>query len=243
MKKSLKILFALPAFVLCACDNNKALDETNAKSQLAAMKEEVAKDSFIAPSKGSMTTEAVTTLDSTTITITGEIRFDTTVGNRYLYTKANALGMDAETWYYEKDGEYFNVTSAMGVTDTTTYATEAEFTTAFNEIATSSKIAEDSMKEFVTNTYDEIESLYTESSENAYEYTLNFTKINDSSFKLVINGTAKNSSVDFTSIEETIEFENYLPTKATVNNIGPNSSATLNTIYTWNSVEYIYPSK
>ncbi len=243
MKKSLKMLFVLPAFMLCACDNNKASDETNAKNQLAAMKEEVAKDSFLAPSKGSMTTEIVTTFDSTTLTITGDVRFDTTVGNRYFYTKANALGIDAETWYYEKDGEYFYVTSTMGISNTTTYATKEEFTTAFDEIATSSSITKDSIKELVTNTYDEIDALYAGTNEDGYEYTLNFTKINDSSFKLVINGTANNSSAELTSIEETIEFENYLPTKTTVNDIGPNSSATLNIVYTWNSVEYIYPSK
>ncbi len=249
MKKSLKILFVLPAFMLCACDNSKEVNAADAKAQVASMREEVAKDSFTVPNKGMTTSNISIKSGETTTNTVADIRFDTTTGNRYFYTKGTLMGVTAENWYYEKDGKYFSATKAMGITQSTEYQTEAEFKTVFDAALGTSSYDQEGLKKDIDNTLSAIDMLYTEidrqssSGEVVYDYNVSFTKINDSSFKLVVTASSGDSTAGYSNIEETIEFANYLPTKVYTKLSGSDEETVSDLTFTWGSVDYIYPSK
>ncbi len=255
MKRSIKLMAVLPLFVLVGCTDNgtKELSNSEVKTFVQGMKEEVSKDSFSLPNKGMVISNVTETVSGTSITITSETRFDKTEGSRYLYINGTTFLGNSQTYYYEKDGKYYFYSSGFGMDTSSEYATEEEFKADFDQYIATLGYDDATLKEGIVSSldsviqiYDEIENPSSNSEGVTYEYDIKFTKINDSSFKLEGTTITSGSSIGDLIANSVIEFENYLPKSASAHTIGTSQGMdidmTITQSYTWGSVDYVYPA-
>ncbi len=241
----------IPLFALCSCGNGATtLSETEAKAQVATMKEEVKKDDFKMPTSGQFSTEIVTGGASMSLTMSTDVRFNTVLGSRYIYEKSSSL-VKTTVCYYEKDGKYYGY-NYSALSEEKKELTEAEFSKAFESALASSRTDSSSLKavatsglDSVTNAYDQLNNQSSSSTDIEMDFKLTFTKFNESSFKFEATGKVKTSAGDAADTSITIEYENYLPKSMSTNIAGASSgeetSIKSTETYTWGSVDYIYP--
>ncbi len=256
MKKTIKLLTVLPLFMVVGCTNNNTsgeLKDADAKTYVKAAKEEIEKDTFVTPTKGTITTLMDMEVGEEDINVTSEKRYDTTEGSRYIYTKAVASFGTSETYVYEMDNKYYLAVSGFGMDMVQEYETEEEFETSFNEYLETSGLDEKSIKTTFTSYLDNMVEIYDkkgnavlDSDGVTYTYDIKFTKYNESSFKAEVTTKGVESSDEEATVETVIEYENYLPKKISSNTNatigGQTTKGTASAEYAWGTCEYIYPN-
>ncbi len=250
MNKPIKILTAAFLLALTSCGGNTQLSEADAKAQVAAMKETINKDDFTTPTSGMTKSETKMSIGDNVLSLTGDLRFNTEKGSRYLYYKNTSLLGNSEICQYEKDGKYYSYASSSGTAAVEEIKTEQEFSAAFEASIESSGADSASLKkkaisylDTVTNAYDSKTKSDSETNEN---WVCSFNKISDSAFSFTATVTKNDDSAGATEATTTIEVENYLPKKMSVEGggtaKGETMKANVSETYTWGSVEYYYPS-
>lgn len=250
MNKPIKILGAAFTLTLLSCGGSTQVSESEARAQVAAMKETVNKDDFVTPTSGMEKTDMTIASGGNTLVMNTDLRFNVEKGSRYLYYKYSGLAMSTEFCQYEKDGKYYYYSSSTSGATTKEFSTEAEFTESFNEELGNKQANVESLKSTAVSFLDGVTNVFDGSTQTSSGYKTtyewSFNKINDSSFTLDVTVSMTGDSGESGSGKATIEVENYLPKKryieASEENSGISMKVESSETYTWGSVDYVYPS-
>ncbi len=249
MNKPIKIFSVVLMMTLVSCGEPTQVNETEARAQVAAMKEAINKDDFVTPTCGMQKTKMTVSSGTFSFVTTTDLRFNVEKGSRYLYYKESGLLMNTEFYQYEKGGKYYCFSSL----DTTIeeFSSEAEFAESFNEALVKNGVDVASIKSSASTFLDGVTNAYDAQTKPNSEYTVsyqyNFNKINDSSFTFDVTMHMVGDSSRSGSSKITIEVENYLPKKRYVEGAAAQAKESAEGITTedfiWGSVDYVYPSK